>query len=111
MYRVVARNLRALQQLQPQMHLRPQLRCFGEKSGTVKFFNAEKGFGFISSGEGDDYFVHYSAIESEGFRSLADGEDVEFDVELESSGKKRAIRVTGPGGAQVKGAPRQERDY
>ena len=45
------------------------------------------------------------------FARWPNGEDVEFDVELESSGKKRAIRVTGPGGAQVKGAPRQERGY
>merc|ERR1740139_356876 len=81
-----------------------QARWFGDRKGTVKFFNAEKGFGFIES-EGTDYFVHYSAIEGQGFKSLGDGEGVEFDVEVES-GKERAVRVTGPNGAPVKGAQR-----
>ena len=49
-------------------------------TGTVKFFNAEKGFGFISREEGDDVFVHYSNIEGGGYRSLAEGQRVEFDV-------------------------------
>ena len=58
-------------------------RC-DEKSdvikGTVKFFNAEKGFGFISRETGDDVFVHYSNIEGGGYRSLEQGQTVEFDV-------------------------------
>ena len=49
-------------------------------TGTVKFFNAEKGFGFITRDEGADVFVHYSNIEGSGYRSLADGQRVEFDV-------------------------------
>ncbi len=48
--------------------------------GKVKWFNAEKGFGFIESNEGGDVFVHFSAIQSEGFKTLDEGQDVEFDV-------------------------------
>lgn len=48
--------------------------------GTVKFFNTEKGFGFISREDGDDVFVHYSNIVGDGHRSLADGQEVEFEV-------------------------------
>jgi CspA family cold shock protein len=49
-------------------------------TGTVKFFNAEKGFGFISRESGDDLFVHYSNIQGNGYRSLDQGQRVEFDV-------------------------------
>ena len=48
--------------------------------GTVKWFNATKGYGFISTEEGEDVFVHYSAIESEGFKTLDEGQEVEFEV-------------------------------
>lgn len=46
----------------------------------MKFFNAEKGFGFISREQGDDVFVHYSNIQASGYRSLEEGQRVEFDV-------------------------------
>ena len=49
-------------------------------TGTVKFFNAEKGFGFISRESGDDVFVHFSNIVGEGYKSLDEGQRVEFDV-------------------------------
>lgn len=49
-------------------------------TGTVKFFNSEKGFGFISREQGDDVFVHYSNIQGSGYRSLEEGQKVEFDV-------------------------------
>ena len=48
--------------------------------GTVKFFNAEKGFGFISREQGDDVFVHFSNIQGDGYKSLDEGQHVEFDV-------------------------------
>jgi len=49
-------------------------------TGTVKWFNEAKGFGFIAQSEGEDVFVHYSAIEGDGFKSLADGDQVTFEV-------------------------------
>lgn len=50
------------------------------KTGTVKWFNNAKGYGFIEQSEGEDIFVHYSAISSEGFRTLKEGQAVEFTV-------------------------------
>ncbi|MBN6186944.1 cold shock domain-containing protein [Aneurinibacillus sp. BA2021] len=48
--------------------------------GKVKWFNAEKGYGFIEREDGDDVFVHFSAIQSEGFKSLEEGQSVEFEI-------------------------------
>ncbi|MGI6097207.1 MAG: cold-shock protein [Dethiobacteria bacterium] len=50
------------------------------KTGTVKWFNAEKGYGFIEIEGGDDVFVHYSAIEGEGFKTLEEGQRVQFNI-------------------------------
>ncbi|RBP65936.1 putative cold-shock DNA-binding protein [Alkalibaculum bacchi] len=49
-------------------------------NGTVKWFNGDKGFGFITSEEGNDVFVHYSQIQKDGYKTLAEGERVSFDV-------------------------------
>jgi cold shock protein len=57
--------------------------------GTVKWFNADKGYGFIAPESGEDVFVHFSAIQSTGYRSLAEGQTVEFDI------------TQGPKGAQA----------
>ncbi|CAK7083959.1 MULTISPECIES: cold-shock protein [Tissierella] len=48
--------------------------------GTVKWFNAEKGFGFITGEDGNDVFAHFSQIQKEGFKALEEGQEVEFDV-------------------------------
>ena len=59
------------------------------ETGTVKWFNEKKGYGFISQEDGTDIFVHFSAIEQEGFKTLREGEEVEFEV------------TQGPKGAQA----------
>lgn len=63
---------------------RPQKRVLVTQ-GTVKFFNADKGYGFISREQGDDVFVHFSNIESSGYKTLDEGQRVEFNV---APGKK-----------------------
>ena len=55
-------------------------------TGTVKWFDSKKGFGFILGGEGEDIFVHFSVIQGDGFRSLKDGEAVEYEVERGNKG-------------------------
>ena len=63
--------------------------------GKVKWFNAEKGYGFILSEEGKDVFVHFSAIEGEGYKTLDEGQEVEFDVEVGDNGQlaKHVVKV------------------
>ena len=62
-------------------------------NGTVKWFNADKGFGFITSEEGKDLFDHFSAIQSDGFKTLDEGQKVEFDVEEGQRGPQ-AVNIT-----------------
>ncbi len=63
------------------------------EQGKVKWFNAEKGFGFIEREDGDDVFVHFSAIQGEGFKSLEEGQDVTFEIEQGQRGLQ-ATNVT-----------------
>ncbi|MEK6576590.1 MAG: cold-shock protein [Nitrospirota bacterium] len=64
--------------------------------GTVKWFNDRKGFGFITLEDGNDVFVHFSAVQGEGFRTLKEGETVEFDVTPGAKGPQAAnvVRVS-----------------
>ncbi len=58
--------------------------------GKIKWFNVSKGYGFIEVEEGEDIFVHYSAIQMEGFKTLAEGDEVEFEVVNDGKGPKAA---------------------
>lgn len=60
------------------------------KKGTVKWFNAKKGFGFISDEEGNDVFVHFSALQMDGFKVLEEGDKVEFEVVQGEKGPQAA---------------------
>ncbi len=63
--------------------------------GKVKWFNAEKGYGFINRGQGEDIFVHYSQIMEEGYRSLDEGQEVEFDLKETERGlqAKNVVKI------------------
>ena len=76
-----ARQCRSLCRIGPEQSCGPLLRdrC-AVAQGTVKFFNSEKGHGFISREQGDDVFVHFSAIQGDGYKTLDEGQRVEFNV-------------------------------
>ncbi len=78
-------------------------------NGTVKWFSQEKGFGFIQREDGPDVFVHYTAIQTKGFRTLEQGEHVEFDIVEEPKGLKaqNVVRLEAPEG----GSPEAEVGY
>ncbi|PFH33522.1 cold-shock DNA-binding domain-containing protein [Besnoitia besnoiti] len=75
--------------------------------GVCKWFDSKKGYGFITADDGTDLFVHQSEIRAEGFRSLAEGEEVEFVVQTSSDGRQKAVNVTGPNGSAVQGESRR----
>lgn len=64
-----------------------------QHTGKVAWFNNAKGYGFLTYPEGTDVFVHFTAVESDGYKSLKEGESVEFDVETGTSGRPQAARV------------------
>lgn len=91
----------------------PIMRMFstgGRQFGKVKYFNNEKGFGFIARDDGEDVFVHQSQIKKDGFRSLRLNEDVEFEVEQNRNDPSKifAVNVTGPEGEDVVGTSKEE---
>ncbi|MGD9495397.1 MAG: cold-shock protein [Armatimonadota bacterium] len=71
-------------------------------TGTVKWFDDAKGFGFIQREDGEDVFVHHSAIKGEGFRSLPEGGKVEFDVQQDPKGPRAAnvVLIEAPSGGR-----------
>jgi len=71
-------------------------------TGRVKWFDDAKGYGFIERGEGEDVFVHYTAIVGEGYRTLTEGSEVEFDIEEDPKGPRAANVVV------TKAAPAQD---
>jgi cold shock CspA family protein len=90
----------------------PHVAAGEKKLGKVKWFNSSKGFGFITPDEGgEDLFVHQTSIHAEGFRSLREGEAVEFLVESSDDGRTKALDVTGPGGSFVQGASYRRDGY
>ena len=74
------------------------------EQGTVKWFNDAKGFGFISRQSGDDVFVHFSAIRSNGFRSLQEGQAVEFSVTKGPKGSRQRMSRPSNGNTEYKTA-------
>jgi CspA family cold shock protein len=65
-----------------------------QHTGTVAWFNNAKGFGFLTHEGGPDVFVHYSAIQIEGYKTLKEGDPVQFDIETGTSGKPQAANVS-----------------
>lgn len=72
-----------------------------EMKGTVKFFNAKKGYGFITDANGEDHFIHYSNIQMDGYRKLHKGQEVTFDIKPQDDGKTAAVNVVPVESAQT----------
>ena len=85
MFRVARRNVLPPEGQTKERHVMAQ--------GTVKWFNPDKGYGFISREDGDDLFVHYSEIQMDGFKTLDEGQAVEFDITTGQNGKLQASNV------------------
>mmetsp|Transcript_51237 Transcript_51237/g.46045 ORF Transcript_51237/g.46045 Transcript_51237/m.46045 type:complete len:108 (-) Transcript_51237:114-437(-) len=73
-------------------------------TGKCKRFNPEKGFGFISVDDNSgDVFVHQTEIKADGYRTIHEGEELEFEIVTQDDGRRKAVNVTGPGGSYVRG--------
>lgn len=72
------------------MNININIRRYLMNTGIVKWFNSEKGYGFISREDGDDIFVHFSAIQGDGYKSLEEGQKVSFDVVQGNKGEQAA---------------------
>merc|ERR1719333_145383 len=95
------------QQMQQQQPMQPMTQGKSLAKGTCKKFDPTKEFGFITVDDGSgDVFVHYSEIQAQGFKSLAEGESVEFDIVIQDDGRRKAINVSGPNGSNVQGQKR-----
>jgi CspA family cold shock protein len=85
----------------PRMHEHEDLQEDGRCRGTVKWFSDAKGYGFIRGDDGRDVFVHYSAISNAGFRTLTEGQAVEYEVQQSAKGL-HAVSVTPPGSVALR---------
>mmetsp|Transcript_5220 Transcript_5220/g.10735 ORF Transcript_5220/g.10735 Transcript_5220/m.10735 type:complete len:298 (+) Transcript_5220:99-992(+) len=103
-------SARALQaRLGPAVQQAAHFSSTAKQNGTCKWFDVKKGFGFIVPDDGtEDVFVHQTAIHAQGFRSLMEGEPVEYETVMDERGRHNARNVTGPQGAFVQGAPRPQ---
>lgn len=91
---------------QQQHALPPQLT---RSKGVCKKWDSSKGYGFITVNDGSgDVFAHYSELKAFGFKSLAEGESVEFRIVVQPDGRRKAVDVTGPFGTNVKGQKRPQ---
>jgi len=70
-----------------------EIGWLGMATGTVKWFNPDKGYGFISREDGDDLFAHFSEIQGEGFKTLDEGQAVSFEVTTGQNGKLQASKI------------------
>ncbi|KAF8821449.1 cold-shock Dna-binding domain-containing protein [Cardiosporidium cionae] len=77
------------------------------RRGKCKWFNSKKGFGFIITEDNEELFVHQTEIKADGFRNLAENEEVEFEIQEGAEGRRKAVKVTGRDGGCVKGDVRR----
>jgi len=89
--RVSATSTPAVSDREPSLHLQSETKGNATvATGVVKWFNSEKGYGFISQSDGVDVFVHHSSIQMSGYRTLTEGQEVEFDVQEGQKGLQAA---------------------